>query len=545
MALQDVRVVVAIDFGTTNSAFAFAHKDRPKEIVTFNSWPGNYGNFKNPTVLKYCSRYKEVIDWGKEALVQIPHDESDNDDSKPIEEFKLHLYELDVKPWLPPQLTYNKAIQDYLTKMRELIQDKIQKDLPTIKFPDQIKIVLTIPAEWPPRTTDIMRECAFKAGLLSNLRSKNLEFTTEPEAAALHCLTVVDDHDMKTEVADCGGGTVDITMRKLLPNNELDEITERTGYPCGSTFVDKEFLRFLGEKLSFQAVEKFKNNHYEKMQCLIQEFFCEKVKYRFNGEKNKWRVVKLDLQRECPDLIECVEGRKRSEMEDDGWIIKLDFNAVKDMFDPVINKILELISEQLNSSQEKCSVIFLVGGFCKSDYLYRRVQENFRFQVPKIVIPQPPDIAVVRGGLAYGINDQIIKTRVLKWTFGVEVAHEWIEGKDKRKRRTPEGLVYTFEKLAQRGTKVDVNKKFSKTFYPVRPKQVTIAFKIFTTKDLDGKFCDDPGMKHVGTMKVSIDGTNCPIEFSLTFGRMEFTATAVNEKTKQVYPDATFELEVS
>ncbi|CAG8771156.1 7857_t:CDS:1, partial [Acaulospora morrowiae] len=136
-----------------------------------------------------------------------------------------------------------------------------------------------------------------------------------------------------------------------------------------------------------------------------------------------------------------------------------------------------------------------------------------------------------------------IKTRVLKWTFGVEVAHEWVKGKDKKKRRTPEGLVYTFEMLAQRGTRVDVNKKFSKTFYPVRPNQVAIAFKIFTTKALSGKYCD--GMKHIGTLKVSIDGTNCPIEFSLTFGKMEFTATAINKKTKQVYPDATFELEVS
>ena len=34
-------------------------------------------------------------------------------------------------------------------------------------------------------------------------------------------------------VVDCGGGTVDLTTRKLLSRNRLSEITERTGDFCG------------------------------------------------------------------------------------------------------------------------------------------------------------------------------------------------------------------------------------------------------------------------------------------------------------------------
>ncbi|PKY36582.1 hypothetical protein RhiirB3_459548 [Rhizophagus irregularis] len=35
-----------------------------------------------------------------------------------------------------------------------------------------------------------MRECAYKAGLLTTLNSTHLEFTTEPDAIALYCLSV-------------------------------------------------------------------------------------------------------------------------------------------------------------------------------------------------------------------------------------------------------------------------------------------------------------------------------------------------------------------
>ncbi|PKY36842.1 hypothetical protein RhiirB3_460435, partial [Rhizophagus irregularis] len=94
-----------------------------------------------------------------------------------------------------------------------------------------------------------MRECAYKAGLLTTLNSTHLEFTTEPEAIALCCLNVVKGHNLHYGdsflVADCGDDTVDIIMRKFLQNNRLNEIIKRVGDLCGLTFVDKEFLHFL------------------------------------------------------------------------------------------------------------------------------------------------------------------------------------------------------------------------------------------------------------------------------------------------------------
>ncbi|RIA79236.1 hypothetical protein C1645_106757 [Glomus cerebriforme] len=134
--MNDIRILVAIDFGTTYSGFA----------------PGREGVPKAPTALLYDEGYEKVTSWGNLALEEEP-DEVDDDSEerpRPVELFKLHISNLRKrdKPWLPPQLDYLRAIEDYLTQMRELIQKTLEKRWPTVKFPQQVDFVLTIPAEW-------------------------------------------------------------------------------------------------------------------------------------------------------------------------------------------------------------------------------------------------------------------------------------------------------------------------------------------------------------------------------------------------------------
>ncbi len=113
-------------------------------------------------------------------------------------------------------------------------------------------------------------------------------------------------------------------------------------------------------------------------------------------------------------------------MEKAGWMIRLDFDSVKGMFDPVINRVIKIIGDQLNDSSEKCSAMFLVGGFSESPYLLRKVREAFIDRVTNISVPALPIAAVVRGAIKYGLNVEIIKERVLKWTYGIEICRDWV-----------------------------------------------------------------------------------------------------------------------
>ena len=84
------------------------------------------------------------------------------------------------------------------------------------------------------------------------------------EAAAIYCMErSLKEHNLKTPgttfmIVDCGGGTVDLTTRKLLDDKQLGEVTERAGDFCGSTFIDKEFINALCKILGESAINSLK-----------------------------------------------------------------------------------------------------------------------------------------------------------------------------------------------------------------------------------------------------------------------------------------------
>ncbi|CAB5355753.1 unnamed protein product [Rhizophagus irregularis] len=109
-----------------------------------------------------------------------------------------------LKPTLP--IDYKKAIADYLKEIGKVIKDTLATRW-NIDFFENVLLVLTIPAEYSEKDCDIMRECAHDANLINDKSSKNLQFTTEPEAAAIYCMeNELQEDDIGTTfiVVDCG-----------------------------------------------------------------------------------------------------------------------------------------------------------------------------------------------------------------------------------------------------------------------------------------------------------------------------------------------------
>ncbi|CAG8547937.1 15916_t:CDS:2 [Acaulospora colombiana] len=518
---RDIRVVVSIEL------------QRLTDIVNVQI-SGQQGTFKTNTCLAYDENL-QLVAWGYPALAQEPPKRiksTARPQPKPVELFKLHLANIkeDEKPPLPPGLDSKRAVTDYLHEM------------------NKVRFVCSVPAEWHHEAKAIMRECMYNAGYLDHRLSENLEFTTEPEAAAIYCMKSLNEYRLTPGssfmIVDCGGGTVDLTTRTLLPAMKLSEITERSGDLCGSSYVDREFLKFLGKKLGYAAMRKLKENNYGQMQYLVQQF-CSRVKFAFNGNPTEFSVKELDIERVCPALVQYVEGHAKEQMEEADWLVEFDFQSVKDMFDPVVNKIIELIQRQLSSTERKCAAMFLVGGFSESLYLQSQIRRHFATQVPIIAVPRHPIAAIVRGALEYGLHMEVIQTRVLKFCYGVEVSAKW-DKTDPFERRTESGRVFRFHKLALRGTEVAVDQKFCYTAGPVVPNQTDMTFNIFTTQNNNARYCDEEGMRMLGKMKIDLPdphrGKNRLVEFTLTFGTMEIKATAVNKRTGQVY-ESSFILE--
>ncbi|GBC02581.1 hypothetical protein RclHR1_00470011 [Rhizophagus clarus] len=406
----EVRLVVAIDFGTTSSGYAFAHKEIPQNIIVQSDW-GVINSFKVPTVIQYeDDSYTKVKSWGFPALAEKPTSQNKaKNSSKPIELFKLHLVEsLKEKPFLPKGLNFKDVIRDFMKELGDHIEESLNRHWKSIDFYKNVLIVLTVPAEFDDKAIAIYRECVVNAGLLKDKYSNNLKFTTESEASAIYCLNYATKvgHILTPGasfmVVDCGKSTVDLTTRELLEDERLSEITDRTGDFCGSSSIDQAFLNIVEEKVGKSAIESVKNDHYFQFQYFVEEF-CKEVKIPFTGVNDETGT--LDLESSLPAIKKYIRGEEKNRMEEEEWLINLSFEDIKNMFDPVIDKIIHLIRGQLDKNEKGCSAIFLTGEFSESKYLQARIREEFG---EIIFVPPHPSTSVMVGGVLYGLQERIV-----------------------------------------------------------------------------------------------------------------------------------------
>ncbi|CAB5330944.1 unnamed protein product [Rhizophagus irregularis] len=220
--MPDIRVIVGLDFGTTYSGYTYCHREATEDIMytTNVTWPnaGDNISYKTNTVLRYDDSLRNVESWGQSALSKPPDRRvAVNKRVKVLELFKLHLGNLsdELKEKYKLTINYKVAITDYLREIGKHIKDTI-KDVSDearweIDFMENVLLVLTVPAEYTQKEKATMRKCALDAGLIDDLDSKKLEFTTEPEAAAIYCKdNVLKEHDLATSgtifmIVDCGG----------------------------------------------------------------------------------------------------------------------------------------------------------------------------------------------------------------------------------------------------------------------------------------------------------------------------------------------------
>ncbi len=153
--------------------------------------------------------------------------------------------------------------------------------------------------------------------------------------------------------------------------------------------MDKEFLAFLAKKVGPDALKSLQSNHYEQLQYIVQKF-CKNVKLKFTGNKNDYVPYKMHL--DCPAIKEYITEPYKEELTKGEWIITFTYDDVKLMFDPIIDRIIKLIREQLYSI-DPCFAMVLVGGFSQSQYLQTCIGEEFRPMIKHISVPDQPLVA--------------------------------------------------------------------------------------------------------------------------------------------------------
>ncbi|KAI0370869.1 actin-like ATPase domain-containing protein [Pilatotrama ljubarskyi] len=413
------KLSVSIDFGTTFSGVAYgSSRIAAGKVQQILNWPGSFETFRKiPTCLLY-DQTGQVIAWGIEAKNAGPVP-----GAVKCEWFKLFLEphalrdEASVDPRLPALPPGKRAIDliiDFLSCLWDYAKQQITREIGAVADLDSADVWLTVPAAWDATGCQMMRDAAIAAGLVRSARAGDhgwrdrLRIISEPEAAAVHCANLTDVHKLAPNqrfmICDAGGGTVDLAVYRImgmLSNLEIAELCARSGANCGSLFLDLRFRELMKTLLADHPV------HLDRVSLAnFMENFSETEKLRYMGEEDDDKMFHFTcFNVEDPD--DPAVGLVNGEVTIPGNLLR------REVFDPVVNEVLELIEAQTKKVDQRLDALLLVGGFSGSEYLFRKVQERFASQIRVIARPPDCDTATLRGAAQYGLARKPLVSSVI------------------------------------------------------------------------------------------------------------------------------------
>jgi hypothetical protein len=383
---------------------------------------------------------------------------------------------------------------------------------------------------WSERAKDTMKRCALAADM------SNVVIVLEPEAASL-CVQTQQGAQVRADdsvlVVDCGGGTVDLVTHLVHKDGTVKELTAGRGECFGGSHVDANFAEMLQNKYSTTFVEWAMRKPKDVLR-LRRNWLATKANFGSPGWLHR---VLLNLP---PSLQTALEAAGFMDEESDGEL-ELSEREMKSIFDPVVDRIIALTTTQFAATAHAPTKLLLVGGFAASPYLQQRVREAFESRV-EIVVPPTPGAAVVKGAVIYGLKPHAIQGRVLRRTFGVEVARSYKENRHNPKHRyhCPD-LDKTFalqvflplvraEAMVESGfvarTKIKATSATSQS--------MTLLF--YSCLQRNPVHLDEPGVRPEGVVTVAMPGEGLDrfITVEMKFGRTQIQASGINENGDRV-----------
>ncbi|KAG2225921.1 hypothetical protein INT45_006617 [Circinella minor] len=535
----DYPVIVGIDFGTTFSGccYAFAQNE---EVIDIVKWPkqNNHVYPKTPTLSLYRKGSTQLVDWGHGARRQAMKPNSV--DFLLLSKFKLYLDEHLQQEALPNNLQVIDVIADYMGAFHQHVCTELLKGFAGNYDQSKFRYCLTVPAMWSDHAKAAMREAAIRAGLVQRGdHPERLMLISEPEAAALYCEKKSEQfnlvHGQRFMICDAGGGTVDLIVFEIDQQTggrrTLKEVTNGHGGSCGSGFLDLRMREYIKHKFyHFGSINDSAMEH-------IMDTFVNIIKPEFDGYEDHF----LDL----PASMGLGDLTDESIGLENGSLCLPATELREQVFEPVIEQVLQLIEGQLVQSPNNLEAIFLVGGFGQSNYLFRRVEEVFANRVGMIGVPPRGELAVVRGAVYFGLNPQIVTERVSRRTYGVETRMLFNKELD-----PPEYSVVgvdqktycrqRFSVYVQKGQSVRVDECVSKNFVISYPNDTDSDLFAFDGEGPPPRLTTHQLIKKVGHFPIrmpTLDGVRPGDKVNMTI-RMYFGLTEI--KIECVIRDKTF-----
>ncbi|KAM4731313.1 heat shock 70 kDa protein 12A-like [Anableps anableps] len=547
--------IIAIDFGTAYSGYAYSVTPRDKESnPILKKWGGELGldTPKTPTSILF-DEHGEFMKFGyeaKTAYINVRGEDAKNQYF--FENFKMALYgkkltrDVTVKAANGKEMTAQKVFSESLRFLKDDALTTISSNTGGKFLASDFTWVLTVPAIWDPSAKQFMREAAIQAGIVTEGTEDKLVIALEPEAASVWCKKLPSDgfitqnHSRNSLdqspgtqyiVVDCGGGTIDITVHEVLEGGALKELHKASGNDLGGQNVDRKFKEFLREIFCDGVWDEYEENYPSEVQKMMYDFtrlkqVDEDVQITCQFNLGTLAQKKKDVE----EFFECVEGASWDEGS-----IKISREKLRSLFEDSLQGISQSLREILKQDF-RIEFILLVGGYAQSQILRQHIIDEFGDKC-RVLCPLRAQEAIVNGAVQFGRNPEVLASRKSAFTYGIAVCNIFNETKHKAEKKfKADGVDYCsdiFSELVKEGEDVRWNETRECFFSPIQSDQTSMNMKFYRTERKDAKYVDDWGMEDVGSFIVKMPdttgGMDRTVRLDISFGASEINATATDK----------------
>ncbi|XP_061084904.1 heat shock 70 kDa protein 12A isoform X2 [Conger conger] len=577
-------VVVAIDFGTTSSGYAYSFTKEPECIHTMRRWEGGdpgVSNQKTPTTI-LLTPDRKFHSFGYAAR-DFYHD-LDPTETKHwlyLEKFKMKLHttaNLSIDTDLHAANGKRVKALDIFAYALGFFKDQALKELSDqvgTEFDNaDVRWVITVPAIWKQPAKQFMREAAYKSSLVPRDNPEQLIIALEPEAASIYCrklrLHQMIDLGSKSTVngysptdnvgagmtqgdryvvVDCGGGTVDLTVHQIrLPEGHLKELYKASGGPYGSIGVDYEFEKLLCKIFGPDFIDQFKIKRPAAWVDLMIAFESRKRA----AAPDRTNPLNINLPFSFIDYYKKFRGHsvehalRKSNVDFVKWssqgMLRMNPDAMNALFKPTIDHIIQHLGELFEKPEvTNIKFLFLVGGFAESPLLQQAIQTMLQGR-SRIIIPHDVGLTILKGAVLFGLDPGVIKVRRSPLTYGVGVLNRYVEGKHPPdKMLVKDGTRWctdVFDTFIACDQSVALGETVKRSYTPAKPSQQVIVINVYCSEREQVGFISDAGVRKCGTLRLDVSGTESPaarreIQTLMQFGDTEIRAMAVDVATSR------------
>ena len=352
-------------------------------------------------------------------------------------------------------------------------------------------------------------------------------------------------------LADLGGGTADVTVHQVTDDGGVKELHHATGGAWGGTYVDKNFIELLEKIFGKETIEAYKTEY--------PGDWVELVSIKFETNK-RMSAPGSTTYVEFPYSFHSFVGGStvkdkiaamgNANLKFTRGAVAIKYPEVRKMFEPVFQNIAEHL-ETIIRTVGQVQYMILVGGFATCSLLRAYLRD--RFEKPfnlRIIVPFESSLAVVMGAVLFGHDPTEIRSRRLRYSYGIECLGrpELPDSSDfpdlssgrfvsSMKSFKHAKLPNMFKTFVRKNQEVAIDEDVTHSFYPSHASLTAVPIRVYESDKETTIRVDEGGVRRVATFSLPMPdtrlGRNRQILVSMKFGQTEFKVHSLDTSSGQ------------